>query len=110
MNRPLVERGTGEREKPPFPSLSSLFFPQTESLFTGYEAPTKVSGGSRTLVCIKGFTFSHFSGKASAGAQDTRDDEAPPEKCNIYVVVQFYPWFTFYVLLFLGMVMYDNDL
>ena len=47
------------------------------------EAPAKVSGGSRTLVCIKGFTFSHFSGKASAGAPDTRDDEAPPEKCKI---------------------------
>ena len=29
MNRPLVERGTREREK--------RFFPQTESLFTGYE-------------------------------------------------------------------------
>ena len=28
MNRPLVERGIREREK--------LFFPQTESLFTGY--------------------------------------------------------------------------
>ena len=50
------------------------------------EAPAKVSGGSRTLVCIKGFTFSHFSGKASAGAPDTRDDEAPPEKCKkIYI-------------------------
>ena len=34
----------------------------------------------------KGFTFSHFSGKASAGAPDTRDDEAPPEKC-IYIGV-----------------------
>ena len=49
-------------------------------------APAKVSGGSRTLACIKGFTFSHFSGKASAGAPGTRDDEAPPEKCkNIYI-------------------------
>ena len=26
-----------------------------------------------------------------------------------YVVVQFYPWFKFYFLLFLGMVMYGND-
>ena len=42
----------------------------------------KVSGGSRTLVCIKGFTFSHFSGKASAGAPDTRHVEAPPGKCK----------------------------
>ena len=25
------------------------------------------------------------------------------------VVVQFYPWFKFYFLLFLGMVMHDND-
>ena len=25
------------------------------------------------------------------------------------VVVQFYPWFKFYFLLFLGMVMYDNE-
>ena len=25
-----------------------------------------------------------------------------------YVVVQFYPWFKFYYLLFWGMVMYDN--
>ena len=30
-------------------------------------------------------------------------------KNNIYVVVQFYPWFKFYFLLFLGMVMYDNE-
>ena len=50
------------------------------------EAPAKVSGGSRTLVCIKGFTFSHFSGKASAGAPDTRDDGAPPEKCKIIYI------------------------
>ena len=28
----------------------------------------------------------------------------------IYVVVQFYPWFKFSVLLFLGMVMYDNNM
>ena len=28
----------------------------------------------------------------------------------MYVVVQFYPWFNFYFLLFWGMVMYDNDL
>ena len=28
---------------------------------------------------------------------------------SIYVVVQFYPWFNFYFLLFLGMVMYDNE-
>ena len=27
----------------------------------------------------------------------------------IYVVVQFCPWFKFYYLLFLGMVMYDNE-
>ena len=27
----------------------------------------------------------------------------------IYVVVQCYPWFKFYFLLFLGMVMYDNE-
>ena len=26
-----------------------------------------------------------------------------------YVVVQFYPWFKFYFLLFLGMIMYDNE-
>ena len=27
-----------------------------------------------------------------------------------YVVVQFYPWFKFSFLLFLGMVMYDNNM
>ena len=27
----------------------------------------------------------------------------------IYVVVQFYPWFNFSLLLFLGMVMYHNE-
>ena len=27
----------------------------------------------------------------------------------VYVVVQFYPWFKFYFLLFRGMVMYDNE-
>ena len=26
-----------------------------------------------------------------------------------YVVVQFYPWFKFYFLSFLGIVMYDNE-
>ena len=26
-----------------------------------------------------------------------------------YVVVQFYPWFKFSFLLFLGMVVYDNE-
>ena len=29
--------------------------------------------------------------------------------CYIHVVVQFYPWFEFYFLLFLGMVMYENE-
>ena len=28
---------------------------------------------------------------------------------GVYVVVQFYPWFKFYFLLFLGMVMYENE-
>ena len=28
---------------------------------------------------------------------------------GVYVVVQFYPWFKFYFLLFWGMVMYDNE-
>ena len=28
---------------------------------------------------------------------------------NTYAVVQFYRWFKFYFLLFLGMVMYDNE-
>ena len=28
---------------------------------------------------------------------------------NVYVVIQFYPWFKFYSLLFLGIVMYDNE-
>ena len=28
----------------------------------------------------------------------------------VYVVVPFYPWFNFYFLLFLGMVMYDNEI
>ena len=35
-----------------------------------------------------------------------------PQACyeqDVYVVVQFYPWFKFYFLLFLGMVMCDND-
>ena len=27
----------------------------------------------------------------------------------VCVVVQFHPWFKFYFLLFLGMVMYDNE-
>ena len=28
---------------------------------------------------------------------------------HVYIVVQFYPWFKFYFLLFLGIVMYDNE-
>ena len=37
--------------------------------------------------------------------------EKPPSrvKGHVYVVIQFHPWFKFYFLLFLGMVMYDND-
>ena len=31
-------------------------------------------------------------------------------KKNIYVIVQFYPWFKFSFLLFLGMVMYDKNI
>ena len=32
------------------------------------------------------------------------------ENClNVAVVVQFYPWFKFYFLLFSDMVMYDNE-
>ena len=29
---------------------------------------------------------------------------------HIYVVVQFYPWFKFSFLLFLGLVMYDDNM
>ena len=29
---------------------------------------------------------------------------------HVHVVVQFYPWFKFSFLLFLGMVMYDNNM
>ena len=29
---------------------------------------------------------------------------------SVYVAVQFYPWFKFSFLLFLGMVMYDNNM
>ena len=29
---------------------------------------------------------------------------------DVHVVVQFYPWFKFSFLLFLGMVMYDNNM
>ena len=28
---------------------------------------------------------------------------------HVYVVVQFYPWLKFYLLLFLGIVIYDNE-
>ena len=28
---------------------------------------------------------------------------------HVYVVLQFYPWFKFYFLLFLGIIMYDNE-
>ena len=31
------------------------------------------------------------------------------ESVNIYVVVQFYPWFKFYFRAFRGMVMYVNE-
>ena len=34
----------------------------------------------------------------------------PQELFWMNVVVQFYPWFKFYFLLFLGMLMYDNKL
>ena len=29
--------------------------------------------------------------------------------CGVSFVVQFYPWFKFYFLLFLGMLMFDNE-
>ena len=31
------------------------------------------------------------------------------QEAGVYVVVQFYPWFKFYLPLFWGMVMYDNE-
>ena len=31
------------------------------------------------------------------------------DKHSCYIVVQFYPWFKFSFLLFLGIVMYDNE-
>ena len=31
------------------------------------------------------------------------------DQVGVYVVVQFCPWFKFYFLLFLGMVIYDNE-
>ena len=37
------------------------------------------------------------------------DDKITACVKQIYVVVQFYPWFKFYFLLFLDMVMYDNE-
>ena len=81
MNRPLVERGTSEREKPPFPSLSLLFFPQTESssqplslpfpcyffpqtesLFTGYPIRSfRIDDGDGTFKMNSRFSFQTFS-------------------------------------------------
>ena len=59
--RPLVEWGTRQREKfsphppaPPFSSLSSLFFPQTESLFTGYRLAR--------CICFCTFLLFYFPG------------------------------------------------
>ena len=39
----------------------------------------------------------------------TRSSGLNHYKVNIYVVVQFYPWFKFYFPLYLGMVIYDNE-
>ena len=40
---------------------------------------------------------------------EPRINQANQLNLDVYVVVQFYPWFKFYFLLFLGMVMYDNE-
>ena len=49
--------------------------------------------GIKTLVYIDLIAFGELSHEVS-----------------YYVVVKFYPWFTLYFLLFLCMVMYDNDM
>ena len=58
--------------------------PSTSVVCSTYcEAPAKVIRWQPNISLHKRLlTFSHFSGKASAGAPDTRDDEAPPEKCK----------------------------
>ena len=39
-----------------------------------------------------------------------REDNIIDKQCtHVCVVVQFCPWFKFYFLLFLGMVIYDNE-
>ena len=40
---------------------------------------------------------------------EPRINQANQLNLDAYVVVQFCPWFKFYFLLFLGMVMYDNE-
>ena len=69
----------------PFP----FFFSRGYMVHPGCDSPRQAWSALRAY-CIKGFIFSHFSGKASAGAPDTRDGEAPSEKCkNIYIYIMY---------------------
>ena len=52
-------------------------------------------------------SFEGYCGNISQGA--VRVELWVGQCSGGYVVVQFYPWFKFSFLLFLGMVMYDNE-
>ena len=57
--------------------------------FQASKSTKRAPGGVSSCICFWNFFFSQL---------------------HVYVVVQFYPWFKFSFLLFLGMVMYDNNM
>ena len=58
------------------------------------------------ILDLKSSSEQIFSRKLPLGAPA----EGSHHNLSVYVMVQFYPWFNFYFLLFLGMVMYDNEI
>ena len=84
----------------------SAFTPELDSWFSLILPLSTSSSGSRP-VPSRPVEFPC----SSRGREEERSEVGPDCSSlqNIYVVVQFYPWFKFYFPLLLGMVMYDND-
>ena len=55
--------------------------------FQKVKCPGGCPGGMLKLRFDRYITFSHFSGKASAGAPDTRDDETPRRQEPLWLLL-----------------------
>jgi len=94
-----------------------------EGKHLGLHSPGPGGGGTPNMkgvgvlvVSLRGVTFGFWSHLGCSGQNAIIFSREGPtygctrKKINIYVVVQFYTWFKFSFLWFLGMVMYDNNM